>query len=363
MTDQNSSNHWESLASELGAEIEPVVEEPRPSGAPQPQPVASQPMTPLRAAPRPRRQDQPESAAETSWDLLAGELGIVPLPPPPQPAPSSSVPAAEKPPEAVVAAALAKEPIRRAVPPAESAEESPNFFDERFDFEEPFDLLESADVSAAEADAPAAVVEPSEKRSRKRRRRHRRGRESRQADTREPALPAAGDAGSADDSSAADEDFDRSNITAEAEAPQTATVDIDRPGDEATALAEEGLSKRHRPRRKKKPHGGDRSRAVAGERDPREAGSDVARSSKSEEIEPALVGHSDTELVESDQDEAEPSGRLGFRGIPSWEEVIGLIVDKNLEGRTKRPGGRTHPSRGGKPPRNHRGGRGDKRRS
>ncbi len=31
--------------------------------------------------------------------------------------------------------------------PPESPEESPNFFDERFDFEEPYDLLESAEVA------------------------------------------------------------------------------------------------------------------------------------------------------------------------------------------------------------------------
>jgi hypothetical protein len=39
--------------------------------------------------------------------------------------------------------------------------------------------------------------------------------------------------------------------------------------------------------------------------------------------------------------------RVGFRKIPAWEEVIGMIITKNLESRAKRPNGGAPRGRGG----------------
>ena len=43
----------------------------------------------------------------------------------------------------------------------------------------------------------------------------------------------------------------------------------------------------------------------------------------------------------------EPGGdrpaRLGFRGIPTWEEAVGMLITKNLEARARRPGRRPFP--------------------
>ena len=61
-------------------------------------------------------------------------------------------------------------------------------------------------------------------------------------------------------------------------------------------------------------------------------------------------------------EEGERSPRLGFRGIPTWEEAVGLIVNKNLENRAKRPNGGQH-GRGHRGPRDGRGGRGKRRSS
>jgi hypothetical protein len=72
----------------------------------------------------------------------------------------------------------------------------------------------------------------------------------------------------------------------------------------------------------------------------------------------------DDRLESDEEDEADegPSVRLGFRGIPTWDEAIGMIVDKNLEARAKRSSGGPRPSRGKRPPRDNRGS-GDKQRS
>ena len=58
---------------------------------------------------------------------------------------------------------------------------------------------------------------------------------------------------------------------------------------------------------------------------------------------------------EGDEDEGDRPARLGFRGIPTWQEAIGLIVDKNLELRAKRSAGGSHSGRGHRGPRDNRG--------
>jgi hypothetical protein len=69
----------------------------------------------------------------------------------------------------------------------------------------------------------------------------------------------------------------------------------------------------------------------------------------------------DIEEDETDGDQRAP--RLGFRGIPTWEEAVGLIINKNIEARAKQPSGGSSHGRGNRGPRDKRGGRGGKRRS
>ena len=67
------------------------------------------------------------------------------------------------------------------------------------------------------------------------------------------------------------------------------------------------------------------------------------------------------DLEEGEEGEGQQSPRIGFRGIPTWEEAVGLIVNKNIETRAKRPSSGSQHSRGRRGPPDNRGGRGGKR--
>ena len=140
-------------------------------------------------------------------------------------------------------------------------------------------------------------------------------------------------------------------------------VEIERPRGEAAMTPEERRSKRRRPhRKKKKPRGDEPSRTVAGGTADTEAASEPAEPYELETVEAYAPAEDGIEAGEGDEAEAERPGRLGFRGIPTWEEAIGLIVDKNLEARAKRSGGGPRPDRGNRGPRDNRGGHAGKRR-
>ncbi len=250
----------------------------------------------------------------------------------------------------------AAEPGRRSAAVPEAAEESPNFFDERFDFEEPFDLLESAEAPAVSPEAPEpAAAESSERPPRKRRRRRRRGRDSEQRDSRAEVLPEASGDRSSEVAPTAAEDLDRISVEAEAEA-----VDVERPSDETPAEAEERRSRRRRPRRgKKRPRGAEPSRDAADRSPVAEPAPESPEPYDMEEIDRGVHEDHEIESGEGDEVEGDHAARLGFRGIPTWDEVIGLIVDKNLEARTKRAA--SHPVRGHRGPRDNRGSGGNRR--
>jgi hypothetical protein len=67
--------------------------------------------------------------------------------------------------------------------------------------------------------------------------------------------------------------------------------------------------------------------------------------------------HAESGEEEFDEGEGnDQPARMGFKGIPTWEEVVGIMVTKNVESRSKLPsGGGQHHGRG------QRGGRGGKR--
>lgn len=287
MTEPNSSNHWDSLISDLGAKPPAEEESLRQPGPQQPQPARTK---------KPAAAHRSRPAAD--WDLIAGNLGVTPVTPATQPI---------EPPRKIVESSVApaEAPRHVSITP-ERGEESPNFFDEQFDFEEPFDLLEPADGSAA---APKAE-EPAEKRPRKRRRRRRPAKGS---EDRKPSGPAP------------DDDSDRETA---AEGVETA--------DDKPASSEQRRSKRSRPRRGKKRRPDDEQKsaepcAERGDGEPDEPHGESA-------------SHDD---FDEDERSGERSVRAGFRGIPTWGETVGMIIEKNLESRAKRPGG-TQRDRGKK---------------
>ena len=70
----------------------------------------------------------------------------------------------------------------------------------------------------------------------------------------------------------------------------------------------------------------------------------------------------DTALDEDDQLDGDRPARVGFRGIPTWEEAVGLVITKNLEARSKRPNGGPPKGRGDRGGRDSRGRGNGKRR-
>ena len=234
------------------------------------------------------------------------------------------------------------EPERRVPPPPETPEESPNFFDERFDFEEPFDLLESSEPPAATAETAGETTEPAEKRPRRRRRRRRRGR----GDEQRESAAAGTDVGerSGDSTSASAEDSPR-----ESEAELREPIGPQQVRDQSEAgKSREQRSQRHPPRR-----GRDRRDTGAGAAEERPRDRDRAAPPKlpaDDEADVDVFAGDELELGEGDQSEGEQPARLGFRGIPTWEEVLGMLIDKNLEARSRRSAGGPHHGRGNRGP-------------
>jgi len=387
MSEPSPPNNWDDLISSLG--VTPPTEEEKPAAHPTP---AKKP------ASRPPHPEKPASPQASDWDLLASELGVAPVssPPPPPPPPAAREKKFERPPareehrkpppareehrkpppareehrRPPTAQEKAQEPVAAQPPPLpETAEESPNFFDERFDFSEPFDVLENGESSAVAAE-PGEPGESAEQRPRRRRRRRGRGRprdsESREgrAESSEGREPAASKERSDEpdapdrEPKGAESDLDVLDETVGAES----RVD----GSEADETGERRPKRRRGRRRKKRPGSEDaqHSTGVAGESD-----ADEDRGPRpAETLEGGYLDAVAAEGLE-DEEEVDTDGRavrVGFRGIPTWEEAVGMLVAKNLESRAKRPGGGGSPR--GRGPRNNRGprdnrGQGGQRRS
>ena len=113
--------------------------------------------------------------------------------------------------------------------------------------------------------------------------------------------------------------------------------------------SEAGRSRERRPQRQ--PPRRDRDRRDTGtgatEEHPRDRNRAAPpRLPEDDEVEVDVFADDELELGEGDQSEADQPARLGFRGIPTWEEVLGMLIDKNLEARSKRPAGGPHHGRG-----------------
>ncbi|MEN6404899.1 MAG: hypothetical protein ABFC77_00355 [Thermoguttaceae bacterium] len=331
MTDSNSPNHWDALASSLGA-TPPAEEALR-----QPSPPSPAPSAPAVHKPE-SRHDRP--AAPANWDALASKLGVTPTSEPVPPVVRSAAPVAPKP--------SASTPV---APKPAVAEESPNFFDERFDFDEPYDLLESVEKTSAEAKAVVAEepAEQDEKRPRRRRRR-RRGRGSRESAAAESSDVVAED--------------EQKDVTAESETVLEAEVVIQEASGEVDAQRSDEESEPRRPRGRRGRRGRRRREPAesSGESasehvDKEKPSNDVAAEETSEASEMAEAVDLD---ASGELDGEEAPARVGFRGIPTWQETVGLLVDKNIEARARRPASPPHHGRGN---RDSRGRGGSKRRS
>jgi ribonuclease E len=356
MPDSNPSSHWDSLASDLGIQFpaeEPVLK----------QPIAVPPQAPPPKSPPRVTRPTPPPAPASNWESLASNLGLAPAPQPAAAQPASPSQAA------VFEPAAAKEG-RRAAPAPDTPEESPNFFDERFDFEEPFDLLESSEAATPPA---AEKDEAEEKRPRKRRHRRRSGKGSDRKDSHETA-PVEPVETVVVEAAPSVEDAADSNRTSAIVVTEEVVIEDDT---SEPAEAEQRRPKRRRSRRGKKKEVRDETQPAAiakpgpEETDLRSVESlDGGRRGRRAAAAEDAKDMDDGSLDEDVSSEGDRPARQGFRGIPTWDEAVGLIIAKNLEARSKRGGGGdgsrqqgrgsargTHEKRGG------RGGRGGKRRS
>jgi ribonuclease E len=223
------------------------------------------------------------------------------------------------------------------VPAPETADAAADFLDE------PFDLIEPSEAPAAR---PAG--EESDERPRRRRRRRRGGGESDR-----PRRPAEG---------AEDERTVRRPPAEEPVAEDAAAEGEPEEGPGQERRDEEGPQRggRHRFRHGRKTRTGEK--AAVADRDERSAAraskpSAVAESGGPEDLEMDLDIGEDEEGGDEGQSRAEPAERAGFRGIPTWEETVGMLITKNMEARSRRPEG------GSSYGRNSRGGQGGRRRS
>lgn len=387
-----SGSHWKSLATELGAES-PAAERPAPRPAPPP---------PVKKAPSPERTVKPTRPG-SNWQGLATELGVDPgtapaprpaAPPPPRvPAPvtQESEPAErqtaadaprERPPERERRPERGRRPERdRRRGREERQERSPapptNWL---ADDDEGLDLPSEEPATPAPEGSAAQDDEPRRKR---RRRRGRRGR-GRGDDARGSERQSGGATSDEADSREAGFEAELENESDEGDdSGEDLTI-------EESAATAEGAPTSEEPRRRRRRRGGrsrrrrnDESREDAprrgGDRQPTE-GRVPQPEEPADDDEPFGLDEDDAGDVEfapaaamrasagdeHDEDGNEDAGdevaAHAHKAIPSWQETIGFLVERNLESRAKNPvgdrprsrGGRGRRGRGdGRPPRNN----------
>jgi len=320
MSESKQSDHWDLLASVLGAEPKknalgesaPQAEENSPEVTEDvikdadPQACVVEP--PIES------DSTPPAYPISSWDALAMELGIeVKLEPPPPPAPiQSSMPRqVEK-----KVAFPAEKPREPAMQPA--AEFGKNI--------EPFTTSET--LSAEES------AEQSEKKSRHRRRRHRKGGDKDRPveKMKKQSLDSAAEAPVQDDIARCEvssETSDKADMEAE---------------DYSEEYSKEGeADKQHIKHRRS--HRGSRKRKKQGSETIGEKSVEAKKAASAGSDEPVAsteisqsADDEDEMADEEHEDRGQRGAKPGFRAIPTWEEAVGFIVAKNMESRPRRQG-------------------------
>lgn len=326
MSNQDKSDHWRLLASEIGAEScpEPEATEPPPTDEPA-GPVAEDSQATSATKPeRPQRSSRPPRP-RANWMELAEQLGVA-VPETPEVSSEAS-------------AAKANRPTATAPEEPNMAVEPPEWLDHGSELETLDEVV--FPVSAPRAAVPRGEDEAAEaaesKLPRKRKKRRRRGRESKSA-----AEPAVRDE--------MDEDAET-----ELAHPEIAEADDKEPADEGERAAESGGKAS---RRKRRGRGGRRRSTGAGK-----ASDDAIKKRDEDDLDETARETrkrvSGGRLLEDEDEDDEEDGATrkapGFahRGIPSWEEAVGVVIGINLESRAKRG-----PSEGSSRPRGGRGRRG-----
>ncbi len=390
MSDQDKSDHWNSLAAGLGA-TPPADERGESSDSGEPEDVDTSTQAeveePVAEPPRPQVARK-EPAPPTDWSKLVGDLGVEI---PEQPSEPVSTQLDTFPPKADVdpPLRLVKEP-REPVPlltesvddqaPAaeedfaeeDSAEEDiepaaatlpvrddngfgRGLFDDPSEVEDDdetagfiaevseVDILDlDMDVEEAEIDAIVAEEPPAEKKpGRRRRKRRPRGRKSSESRTEESQEPTEDDKSGEAVVIGDDENEDTLEASHAGEETESASADSDAPPTK---------SKRRRRRRR-----GSGKKAATPPEDGEAAEAEAEKPDDEAKVEPKESGKGrgrrktsrEEESDDSEEDTSSKPAKDPHRAIPSWAEAIDVVVSANLENHKKNPGGGSR-SRGGR---------------
>jgi hypothetical protein len=319
MSDSKRSDHWDLLASVLGAEPSkkesdepaPQVEEKIPEVAKNLEVQAPTPPPPPEPVFRPSR-------SLSSWDALAVDLGIEVKPEPIAPPAPIRTPAPKQ-----VDKKVFVQPDQQFEPVKPAAVEFIRQSD-RFETHEPVESTESTE-------------EPGEKKSRHRRRRRRKGKDK--DPSAEMKKPSPGDG------LETPTDSDRMDISLEI-ADQVETREIEKGPNEAEPEAQ---NQKHRRSRR-----GSRKRKKKVAETVQENSADVKkddfprRVESDDSTELPKVSDGEEDMIDDEPEEVGARGvKSGFRAIPTWEEAVGCIVSKNMESRPRRQGNGPPKSRPG----------------
>jgi hypothetical protein len=318
MSDSNQSDHWDFLASILGAEPqkqqsgeEPIaaaeVKIPEVAEDTDVQKVVSQPFT----EPPPAPPAQPTS----NWDALAMELGVEIKSEPPKPPAPVHPPIAKKPETKVVA--QARQPREFG---ATAREETGKQVD-HFKPAKPMPSVES--------------TESDEKKSRHNRR-HRHKSSDKDRSVGEIKRPAV------DSGLETPGDEDLIDISLELAEKNDVGNEPGTSEDKAEQRPKKSRRSRRGSRSKKQTgrevaqekHVHPDKRAFAGQAEP------IAENTSSQKF------HDEEDIADEEHEEgAEREAKSGFRSLPTWEEAVGCIIAKNIEAHPKRQGSGSGRSR------------------
>jgi hypothetical protein len=334
MSDSKQADHWDLLASVLGAE--PQKTEP---GEPEYQVEEKTPEISddiiiddiiedmIKDADVKAAQSEmpgeptatPAACPVSNWDALAMELGIEVKPEPP--IPPAPIPVYEP-------KIMENKAAVRAEHPRETTRPATAEFGRDI---EPFGISEP--ISAE------GVPEKSDKKSRHRRRRHRKGRDKDHSmdEIKKLSLDAQG------------------NVPLE-EDLTLPEVSLDKPEKSGSGIVEESKEDETDKQRLKHRHSrrGSRKRRKKGSEIDRERGIEGKKSAPIGGAEATVSGEMSQDFVGAEEnadeeydDRDQRSAKSGFRAIPTWEEAVGCIVTKNMESRPRRQGGSPPRSRSG----------------
>ena len=326
MNDPHESNHWDLLASELGAT--PAPPEPEKPEQPQEDEKTAEPASegldpsatesPPRSVPAPPR-------PPSDWARLAEELGLEPQEQPMEPPPSGAVSRApdepaETPAEAEPAADELVESTSTALMPTGAEVELPGFGRETA---EPSEPLEADRTGRRRRQKPGRG----------------RGRQPSEATTQPP------------------EAVDQAAGATAEEAAVPVGFAEDAPEAVGSLTEEKPTPDRSKRRRRR---GGGRKKGAGRDGDPAESPGLQQPGAEADESEGPQVAAAPAAERKSDEpspkggarkgaksEKARKSAKTAHRGIPSWAEAVGIVISANLESRAKKPSSSSR-SRGGR---------------